>query len=333
MIFQANKVPRQEHSGTVPTGTLSTVLLFGVLWAGGLFGVENEPQLGKNEGRISEVTWLLADARSAQAVVMLVHGLNLTPQRLHSLGRALQGEGFDVLMPALSGHQRGMDDVQRMKAMQTVSAKQWLEELSKAYHMARQRANAQGVPVHLVGYSLGALVALEIEQQSGLKFTRKVLIAPAIFLTWPTGLIRPLQGWPSLVLPSLSPHYYRANSGTSMAAYGALFALQADLIGAWNRSEGNGEPLSGGVVFLDPEDEFIDFNATKEAFLSKTPVTWTMCPLQKSEGAATGIHHLMIDEQTLGHTAWHRLLTNMTGYLVRGEMPRCEVNEKEGLRD
>ncbi len=253
---------------------------------------------------------------SMQGVALLVHGLNLNPERLLTLGRGVQSAGYTVVLPALSGHDMSLTDKERIAAFAHVSAEQWLDEFEQAYRQAQHIAQTRNRPLVLVAYSLGALVAQVAAQQRQLLFDRQVLLAPAIQLRGHTALIRPLQGWPGLVLPSLSPGYYRANAGTPMAAYRSLFTLIGQL---------NSPPQSGSfskvaqmptLVLLSEDDEFVDGSGTVAWMAAMEMTRWQVCTLRKSDDADTAFHHLMIDDRTLGQSAWRAVGRQVVQFLV-----------------
>ena len=113
----------------------------------------------------------------------------------------------------------------RRKAFRSVTRQIWLAEAREGYTLARARANANGVPLLLVGFSLGAAIGtdLAIETARPAAFDGMILFAPPFIIRWHTRLLRLLAPLRHLSLYSLSPRKYAANRSTPIAAYNALF--------------------------------------------------------------------------------------------------------------
>jgi alpha-beta hydrolase superfamily lysophospholipase len=112
-----------------------------------------------------------------RGAVLLLHGMSDSPYSLRALGLALQQQGYQVLGLRLPGHgtaPSGMVGIawQDMAAAVTLSMQ----------YLARQLGDK---PIHIVGYSTGAALALDyslrVEQdEAGPAATSLVLVSPAI---------------------------------------------------------------------------------------------------------------------------------------------------------
>lgn len=99
---------------------------------------------------------------------LLIHGFTGTPRDLADLGRRLQSSGLSVSIPRLPGHgTNGKDFLQS-------GWRDWLRASVDAYADLRARCNA----VHVVGFSMGAIIAVLLAAQ--FPVTRLVLLAPAL---------------------------------------------------------------------------------------------------------------------------------------------------------
>src|SRR4051812_47048460 len=71
--------------------------------------------------------WLHTDSPHPVGVVLVIHGLDIKPSKMDSIGRLLTRAGFEVLRVALSG-QRGS-----LEEMRQVSCDEWVRETLLSY--------------------------------------------------------------------------------------------------------------------------------------------------------------------------------------------------------
>ncbi len=190
----------------------------------GLMKTDKEPRFLENSLWIDEPI-----GPKTQALVILLHGLNLKPAKMDDWAKMLTNHGASVIRFALLGHS-GVEG-----EMAQVNETIWREQFADAMLKAQEKARALDVPIYFVGFSLGALVALEwlAAKSDGFSpsISKMVLIAPAIATPWYSRAAISMISWfgRSFTMPSRSPKHYRANSGTSVAAYQALFAIKKSL--------------------------------------------------------------------------------------------------------
>ncbi len=82
---------------------------------------------------------------------IFIHGLGTTPADLHPLARAFNQLGFPCEILQLAGHGGNSEN------LRNAAYAQWLEQLE----MAHQRFQRENRPVFLVGFSLGATLAID----------------------------------------------------------------------------------------------------------------------------------------------------------------------------
>ena len=262
---------------------------------------------------------------STRAVGLVLHGLNLNPERMQPVIEILNETGVDVLRPSLRGHggnfanREGMGAAEaRLEAIKSVSYNIWRAETLAAWREARQQALRQGVPLVLVGYSLGGLLGLDLlASQPGVAFDRAILFAPAVSLNGWDYLIRVFSPFPRLVVPTLAPRRYLANHGTPMAAYNALFE-------ALDHFEAHSGPRLNlpALVFIDPRDELVSFDGMQRLAAEASLDRWRFFPVAKSDTAAPGaLHHILIDADAVGAETWETMRRAMAAHLA-AEAPR-----------
>ncbi|MBT3298164.1 alpha/beta fold hydrolase [archaeon] len=84
--------------------------------------------------------------------VLLIHGYLASPQEVEELAHYLNERDYTVLAPLMSGHGTNYLD------LETVSWDIWADESKYYYELLNDNYNA----VHVVGFSLGSLSALEL---------------------------------------------------------------------------------------------------------------------------------------------------------------------------
>jgi len=243
-----------------------------------------------------------ADPEKINGVALVVHGLNLKPDRMEPIIGLLNDAGIGVLNLSLRGHGQNYDhearsgDKARLDAFKTVSYELWLDEIHRAYDHVRQRSDRKKAPLFFVGYSLGGLLGADlIASYPDVYFDRMVLLAPAMNLHAVHNVLRVVSPFPRLVIPSFTSTFYRANSGTPMAAYNALFAA----IGHFNKTVGPKLNIPS-VVFIDPQDELISYYGLKRLVETERLDQWKFHLIYKNPGIKGRLRHLIIDEPSVG---------------------------------
>lgn len=258
-----------------------------------------------------------------RGVALVVHGLNLKPERMESLIALLNRAGIEVLNVSLHGHGDnylhggGRDRKEaRLDSFRTVTYRRWSAEMYEAYQKARQRAQQKKVPVFLIAYSLGGLLGCELQvSRPDVYFDRMVLFAPALKITLKPYLLKALMPFPDLVIDSLSPESYRANAGTPMAGYKALFealdSFEKNISGRLNVPT---------LVFIDSNDEFVSYDKLQEMVMDGHLDRWRMVAVEKGPAeAALYAHHLLIDEAVVGKAMWSKMQAAFLDHLTSAE--------------
>lgn len=147
-------------------------------------------------------SYRLDPAGDPRGIVVLVHGLSDSPYSMLSLARLYQAAGFVALVPRMPGH--GTIPA----ALARSDRSQWQATVAMAMAEARRRADGR-LPVHLVGYSNGAALALlhEVDRlRAGHRADadRLVLLSPMVKVS-AFARYAGLAG-----LPALLPRYARA---------------------------------------------------------------------------------------------------------------------------
>jgi alpha-beta hydrolase superfamily lysophospholipase len=256
----------------------------------------------------SQQWYKIRKTKKNKGVALVVHGLNLQPERMHSIIAELNDAGIDVLNLSLRGHGNNYlkninvsVDEARLDSFRTVTYGLWLDEIYNAYLKVKERASKKRVPVFFIGYSLGGLMGCDlILSHPDVFYDRMVLFAPSFNITLESYLLKALMPFPNIVIDSLSPISYRANEGTPMAAYQALF--EAVEYFEKNINDTLNQP---SIIFIDEKDEFISYSKLKHMIVNKNLNRWQIHMVWKDHGMEEKIsHHLIIDKSSVGENMW-----------------------------
>jgi len=265
--------------------------------------------------------WFKAETPdNINGVALVIHGLNLRPSKMESIIKLLTDSGIDVLNLSLRGHgqnyfhEKDVDTREaRMEAFKTVSYKLWMDETHRAYVHARKRGDEKKAPLFLVGFSMGGLMGADLLVSHGdVRFDRMVLLAPALDIHGLHYVAKLLSLFPGLVLPSFTSKSYLANNGTPMAAYNALF----ETIQHFNQHVGAKLNVPT-IIFIDPKDELVSYRKLKQRVEKEPLDRWQIRLLEKGKtGVQEKMHHLIIDEPSVGTDTWNQIKSVMIEHLL-----------------
>ena len=267
------------------------------------------------------VRWFSGESpMKIKGVAMVIHGLNLRPDKMAPMISLLTHLNLDVLNVSLRGHgsnylhTRGKDGVMaRLEAFKAVSYEIWMDETYRAYRLAKRRSEKENVPLVFLGYSLGGLLGADLfASHSDVGFDKMILFAPAFDLYAVSYVLKLLSPFPSLVIPSFSSRSYLSNYGTPMAAYNSLFDAIEHLKN--NLSVKLNVPT---IVFIDPHDELVSYPGLKEMVKDRCLDQWKFHLVQKQKkGMKVKLRHLIIDEASVGKDTWNEMKHVITNHLM-----------------
>jgi esterase/lipase len=274
-------------------------------------------------GNQDDSQWFkISGIRRIKGVALVVHGLNLKPERMQSIIAELNNMGIDVLNLSLRGHGKNYQtnfnissEEARLESFRTVTYNLWMEEIYKAYRKVRARASKKNVPVFFIGYSLGGLMGCDLAlMHPDVFYDRMVLFAPALNITVESYLLKALLPFPNIVIDSLSPVYYRTNKGTPMAAYKALFEA-----GALFEKNVNDKLNKPTLIFIDEKDEFVSCAKLTEMIACWNFDQWQIHIVKKDDDVGKNIsHHLIIDRDSVGRKMWKQIRDTIKRHLSIG---------------
>jgi esterase/lipase len=247
--------------------------------------------------------------------ILLIHGLNLKPSKMLPLAQRLctPSNGLQCTILTLSGHEEDTSET-----MDGADAETWKTETFEAIQSLRSKAIATRTPLFLVGYSLGGLMGTwgaQSRPEDNKIFDAMVLIAPAIFPKWYTRITPYLPLPDHFHLPSKNHPEYRANPGTSLAAYRAMFTVINEVQSQKNLDQTLGKTPT--LVFLNPRDELVSEDRTASWIKKVRLTSWTSELIDGLTSSLTPHYqHLMVDEASMGAHAWESLIGKIENHFA-----------------
>jgi alpha-beta hydrolase superfamily lysophospholipase len=275
----------------------------------------------RNQTENHSMQWFYSDTHGGlKGIALVIHGLNLRPDRMQPIISELNGAGIDVLGLSLRGHgdnyshSKGIDEDQaRLESFKTVSYQVWMNEAYLAFLQLKERGAQKRVPLFLTAFSLGGLIGLELfASHPDVRFDKQVLFAPAIRLHATIYLERLLAPFPRLVIPSMAPATYLANTkGTPIAAYNAMF----DGLDQFNQNAGHRLNVPT-LVFIDEQDEFIPLKKLQQLLEEKKWNQWQLYIVEKDNTARKdSFNHHITDAASTGKIVWKKMMKALVDHL------------------
>ena len=214
-----------------------------------------------------EVNWNRSFKLSAEnpvGGVLLLHGLSDSPYSLRGLGLSLNAQGYQVVGMRMPGHGTTPSGILYVK---------W-QDMAAAVDIGMRElaSDLRGKPIHIVGYSTGATLALDfslrtIEGSAKPKPASVVLISPAIGVTAAAGLAKIPRGLSKL--PGLAGMGYTAvELEFDPYKYNSFTANAGDLVHKITRSVSGRLNKLSSEQLRDGMPPILAFHSTVDATVS-----------------------------------------------------------------
>lgn len=242
-----------------------------------------------------------------------MHGLNVRPSAMLDLVDWLNKKGSDAYLVKLSGHHANSVPLHEIRA------DAWQTEMINAHRLAKKTASDNNVPLFFLGYSLGGLLgpAMISGREGNYTFDKQLLFAPAIgfrirshFVKFSFFLNQDYK------LPSFTPKEYRANHKLPIRFYKMMFREERLL----KKNKFNHVNIPT-LVFIDPADELISHRKLEKLFKKFRLTNFRFIPLDKDlTGREMKLHHLIINERTMGEKNWKLVTSEMARFLFNDQL-------------
>lgn len=256
----------------------------------------------------SLIEFIPSKTKPSKAITVVVHGLNNKPSIMKSIGKLLSEHGSDVILVKLTGHR---NDPQNFAA---ITRQIWLSELLKSHNYAKSLIEkSKKKPLYFIGYSLGALINLDLMSSYPklVQYDKMILFAPANATKWSTNLLK-LSFFldDRLKIPSFAPKDYRANDGTPIKAYRVLFEMKESI-----RNLNYRQLNIPTIIIIDPKDETISLKELKKLKDNYDLDNWKIHILDSQfVGKKYKYHHLIVDEISMGTKNWSSTCIMITDF-------------------
>lgn len=215
------------------------------------------------------------DVAEPRGGVLLLHGMSDSPYSVRALAEKLHGEGFQVLALRLPGHGTAPAGLTRARA----------EDMSAAVRLAMQHLGEKpgDKPIHIVGYSTGAALAINYaldaaEGKAEVVPTSLVLISPAIGVSPAAALAkwkRRLSLLPGLgnmawlqIEPEFDPYKYNSFATNAAEQVYRLTRMVSRRVAAWD-GENPPQLLPPTLVLKSTVDATVSNDAVIDNLLGK----------------------------------------------------------------
>ncbi|AEF85005.1 hypothetical protein TREPR_3702 [Treponema primitia ZAS-2] len=254
--------------------------------------------------------------KTSKGVIIVAHGLNVKPSKMGApetegtLVKFLLDSGYNVYRVTLTGHS-GL-----IETMQNVTESDWLSDAYIQYCEAKLFAERAGVPLYLLGFSLGALVFEHLMNENTVtpvQFEKAILFSPAIAVKTKAKTVLLLQPFTndSSIINSVSPEEYRAQRGTSMRAYKNIFNMEEALCSA-SFSKNNIDT----ILFIDKNDELVSIRTLRNRINQYKLTNWNILEISNSGAVIKPkYHHLLIDNRCVSASTWQYITGSITDFL------------------
>lgn len=246
--------------------------------------------------------------QNEKATALLIHGLNMRPEKMDAMIDVFNSAEISVLNLTLEGH--GLE----YEAFQNVNKEKWITNFKDAYSELKKYSEPLKLPRYLFGYSTGATVALAAEiRQNQPQFNKRILMSPAIKMTWVSNIVRILFPFSSLSLPSSNLNDFRRHGSTPMPAYKSLFEL-ADEVSDGPKNRLNNTPT---LVIIDPKDEMVSLSSLRAMKAQKQLSHWDVFTVftDVDYSKARAPHHSIIHEFFTGPKLWSEMSKEIKSFL------------------
>ncbi len=237
---------------------------------------------------------------------LIIHGLNTKPEKMSYLIKEINDRGHDVLLVRLKGHNEDLEE------MKKVTKDTWLRQVDEAFTELAKRGEENKGSVTFFAHSLGAVLGTSyLASHPLVKVDQMVLFAPALKVKFTSKFIKALFGFPDgFIVPSMTPINYRAQRGTTIAAYKALF----DTISFFEAADLAVINVPTTVI-MDPEDELVSFPGI-QGLVGKQDKWKLLTVSTKGSVLPKPYHHLIISGEALGFQEWEdKVLRTMDSVL------------------
>lgn len=245
--------------------------------------------------------------KEPKGIVLTVHGQNLDPAKMDSIGARLNQSGYDIYRVAMTGSRGNYEEAL------TVTREVWLEDLRRAFQETqRWRAN-KDLPVYCVGFSMGGLMLVAAQVNQAIQCDKFVLLSPALVPNMPSWLVTMAEKIipANFKFPTAVPVEYRRHDHFLIHPNKIIFDIAKEMAES-SLAVANIPTL----VMMDPRDELVSYRGLELLAQTKELNNWKFQTISTDNTElAQPVRHLIVDKTALGQAEWDRMIILMLAHL------------------
>lgn len=241
-------------------------------------------------------------------VIYIIHGLNQKTSVWTHWVNALTSNSKNtvVFIAELNGHKP-------TESLNNYSYGLWYDQVQK--DISTIFNEYESCSIHIIAYSLGGLLAIDVLTDLKLKPNRLCLIAPALIphkMVMSFSKIKNHNLLKKIIIPSFSPKKVRVHNGISLYVYQQIASASLQVSQKLNF-------LKSEQIFVvfDKKDELLNTTKTYKLFYNSSLAhqwIWT-----KSKGNGLGRHHLLPAKKYLDKMLFEKFTSNLNDRVSKKE--------------
>ncbi|MCH2534803.1 MAG: alpha/beta hydrolase [Bdellovibrionales bacterium] len=243
------------------------------------------------------------NSNSEAPLVYIAHGLNQKISIWDNWVEDIENNiSSKVILSQLKGHSSD-------ESLNNSSYRLWCKQIES--DLSRIFAISPKKPIHILAYSLGALLVVDVLLKNNYQPDKLVLIAPAFKPHFALSLIPNLsnKSLKKIKVPSLSPKHSRVHNSISLYIYKEIHRASERVAVDLHKLKAN--ELS---VIMDKKDELLNGLKTKQTLEnSGLSFDWTWV---ESQGQGLGKHHLLPANGYLSDSLYNGLISKISSSMT-----------------
>ena len=232
--------------------------------------------------------------------VLVIHGLNQSPVALNDLNREIRKKGGQVHLLKLMGHD---GDIQALKS---AKSSHWIEQVESELYRIEKLKKGEDT-LHVVGYSLGGILAMLVGEMNKPYLNSLLLLAPAM-TPQPFGkIVNFIPPVFNLLVPSLTRSSQRLYMGAPLSSYRQVYQIAT----MYNQSPPSWLQQQNVAFVLDQKDELVSYSQFSLWYEKYKSEKWILKILRDKKG----FHHQITNPKFLDQESW-KVLKSQIDWLL-----------------
>lgn len=219
---------------------------------------------------------------------------------LNDLNREIRKKGGHVHLLKLEGHE---GDIQLLKS---VKSSHWIEQVESELHRLKNLKKDEDT-LHVVGYSLGGILAMLVGEMKKPNLNSILLLAPAMTPQSFGKIVNVIPSVFNFLVPSLTRSSQRLYMGAPLSAYRQVYQIAT----MYSQSQPSWLQQQNVAFVLDQKDELVSYNQFFLWYEKYKSEKWILKTLKDKKG----FHHQITNPRFLSPESWN-ILTSQVDWLL-----------------